>query len=140
MNTALIVGRLTRDPELRYTAAGTAVTHVSIAVDRPPRRGADGQPSPKQADFIDVTVWGAQAESVANYCHKGRRVGVEGRIEVRSYDDSQGVRRKGFCVVARSVQFLDWPRDHAEAEDPSEGAFEADEAAGKAAEEEDVPF
>ena len=59
---------------------------------------------------------------------------------MRSYDDSQGVRRKGFCVVARSVQFLDWPRDHAEAEDPSEGAFEADEAAGKAAEEEDVPF
>lgn len=101
-NSCVFIGRLVRDPELGHTSQGTAVTRFTIAVDRG-FVGADGQ---RQADFIDVVAWRDQAESVAKYLNKGRLVVVQGRLQIRSYDDSQGVRRKAAEIIAARVTFL----------------------------------
>lgn len=102
MNSVNLIGRLARDPELRYTPSGVAVTRLVIAVDRP----FTNQQGEREADFIDVVVWQKQAENCANYLSKGRQIGVEGRLQIRSYEDSQGIRRKAAEVVARHVEFL----------------------------------
>lgn len=102
LNETILVGRLTADPELKYTGKGTAVTKITLAVDGP-YKGDDGKP---KTVFVDVVVWGKQAESVANYKKKGEVVGVRGQIEVRSYEDSQSIRRKAFEIVADRVKFI----------------------------------
>ncbi|MDD4237755.1 MAG: single-stranded DNA-binding protein [Desulfotomaculaceae bacterium] len=102
LNRIILIGRLTKDPELRYTPNGVAVARFTLAVDR--RQAKDRE---KEADFIDIVVWQKQAENCANYIGKGRLVAVEGRLQVRSYDDSQGIRRKAAEVVAENVRFLD---------------------------------
>jgi single-strand DNA-binding protein len=100
----VLIGRLTKDPELRFTPGnGTAVTTFTIAVDRRFKR--EGQ---NEADFIPVVVWGKQAESTANYMNKGRLIGISGRIQTRSYEAKDGTRRYVTEVVAEEVQFLDW--------------------------------
>jgi len=103
LNKIILIGRLTRDPELRYTAGGVPVTKFNLAVDRP----FSNQKGEREADFIDIVVWRAQAETCANYLSKGRLVAVEGRLQIRSYDDNQGIRRKAADVVADNVRFLD---------------------------------
>lgn len=104
MNKVTLIGRLTKDPELKYTpGAGTAVTTFTIAVDR--RFTKDGQ---KEADFIPVVVWGKQAESTAQYVTKGKLIGVAGRIQVRTYDAKDGSKRYVTEVIAEEVQFLEW--------------------------------
>ena len=102
LNRIILIGRLTREPELRYTASGLAVANFTLAVDR--RVSKDRE---KETDFIDIVVWQKQAEICANYLGKGRMVAVDGRLQIRSYDDNQGIRRKVAEVVAESVRFLD---------------------------------
>lgn len=104
MNKVVLIGRLTKDPELRFTpGSGTAVATVTLAVDRRlPNK--DGQ---READFISVVIWGKSAENTANYMGKGRLMGVSGRIQTRSYDAKDGTKRYVTEVVAEEVQFLD---------------------------------
>ncbi|MDP4088177.1 MAG: single-stranded DNA-binding protein [Bacillota bacterium] len=104
MNKVVLIGRLTKDPELKFTpGSGTAVATVTLAVDRR-LPSKDGQ---READFIPVVIWGKQAETTANYMSKGRLLGVSGRIQVRSYDAKDGTKRYVTEVVAEEVQFLD---------------------------------
>lgn len=107
LNRVILIGRLTRDPELRYTPSGVPTARFNLAVDRP-FTDSQGQ---RGTDFIDIVTWRKLAETVANNLNKGRLVAVEGRLQIRSYDDSQGVRRKAAEVVAETVRFLDWPKD-----------------------------
>lgn len=104
MNKVVLIGRLTKDPELKYTpGSGTAVTTITLAVDR--RFSKDNQ---READFIPVVIWGKSAESTAQYMAKGRLMGVAGRIQTRSYEAKDGGRRYVTEVVAEEVQFLEW--------------------------------
>ncbi len=103
LNTVVLIGRLTRDPELRYTQNGIGVCTFNVAVNRPYK----GQSGEKQADFIDVVAWRQLAENVANYMTKGRLVAVEGRIQTRTYENQEGQKRKAVEVVANNVRFLD---------------------------------
>lgn len=103
INRVVLVGRLTKDPELRYTPNGVAVANFTIAVNRP----FSNQQGDRDADFIQVVVWRRQAENVANFVSKGSLVGVEGRIQTRSYDNNEGRRVYVTEVVADSVQFLE---------------------------------
>ncbi len=101
MNKAVLVGRLTKDPELRYTQTGIAVANFTIAVNR--RFAREGEPS---ADFIPVVVWQKAAENVAKYLSKGSQVAVDGRIQTSSYDNKEGQRVYRTDVVADQVEFL----------------------------------
>ena len=103
INRVVLVGRMTRDPELKRTAQGDAVTTFTLAVNRN-YTSKDGQ---EQADFINCVVWKKSAENVEKYCSKGSLVGVEGRIQTRSYDNSQGQKVYVVEVICDSVQFLD---------------------------------
>lgn len=102
INRVVLVGRMTRDPELRRTQQGDAVTSFTLAVNR--NYTKDGQ---QQADFINCIVWRKLAENVERYCSKGSLVGVEGRIQTRSYDNQQGQRIYVTEIVCDSVQFLE---------------------------------
>ena len=103
MNKVVLIGRLTKDPELKFTqGSGTAVATFTVAVDR--KFSKDGQ---KEADFIPIVVWGKQAESTANYMSKGKLIGISGRIQTRTYDAKDGTKRYVTEVVAEEVQFLD---------------------------------
>lgn len=101
MNRTILVGRLTADPELRTTPNGIATTRITVAVNRMPN--ANGE---RVADFINVVVWRRQAENVAKYCTKGSLVGIDGRIQTRSYDAQDGTRRYVTEVIADNVTFL----------------------------------
>ncbi|ECC0317009.1 single-stranded DNA-binding protein [Listeria monocytogenes] len=109
MNRVVLVGRLTKDPDLRYTPAGAAVATFTLAVNRP-FKNAQGE---QEADFINCVVWRKPAENVANFLKKGSMAGVDGRIQTRNYEDNDGKRVFVTEVVAESVQFLE-PRNHAE--------------------------
>ena len=102
LNKIVLIGRLTRDPELRYTQSGTAVASFTLAVDRG-FKNANGE---KETDFIDITVWKQQAENCANYLSKGKLVAVEGSLQIRSYEAKDGSKRKVAEVVANNVKFL----------------------------------
>lgn len=102
MNKCYIIGRMTKDPEVRYTQGGTAVATFTLAVDR--RVAKD---KPKEADFIPCVVWGKMADGVVkNYCHKGKQVAVEGRIQVRSYDAKDGTKRYVTEVIVNDLELL----------------------------------
>jgi single-strand DNA-binding protein len=102
MNKVMLIGRLTKDPELKFTPGnGTAVTTLTLAVDK--YNPSSGQ---READFISVVVWGKQAESTANYMSKGSLMAISGRIQTRSYDAKDGTKRYVTEVVASEVQFL----------------------------------
>lgn len=102
MNKVVLLGRLAKDPELRYTpGTNAAVCNFTVAVDRPFQTNGE-----RGADFIPVVVWNKQAENVKNYLSKGSQVAVEGRIQVRSYDDQNGQRRYVTEVIANSVEFV----------------------------------
>lgn len=104
LNKVVLIGRLTRDPELRYTSSGIAVTRFTLAVDR----SFTNQQGEREADFIPITVWRGQAETSAKYLNKGRLVAVSGRIQTGSYETPEGQRRYTTEVVADEVRFLDW--------------------------------
>ena len=130
INRVVLVGRLVRDPELRYTASGKAVSSFTLAVNR--RFGS--RQGEKEADFIDIVTWEKTAEACANYLKKGSQIALEGRLQIRSYDDSQGIRRKAAEVVANNVEFLGGrPPERDEADVPSGGG---EQSVG----EDDIPF
>lgn len=103
LNRVVLIGRLTKDPELRYTPNGVAVASFTLAVNRS-RPNAQGE---READFIPVVVWQKQAENCANYINKGSMVAIDGRLQVRTYDTQDGQRRWVTEVIAESVRFLD---------------------------------
>ncbi|KQN96868.1 single-stranded DNA-binding protein [Paenibacillus sp. Leaf72] len=112
LNRVILIGRLTRDPELRYTPAGVAVTQFSLAVDRPFTSG-HGE---READFIPIVVWRQLAETCANYLSKGRLTAVEGRIQVRNYENNEGKRVYVTEVIADNVRFLESARSKEQSE------------------------
>ena len=107
LNRVIIMGRLTRDPELRRTQSGTAVTSFSLAVDR----DFKSQSGEKETDFIDVVAWRSTAEFVAKYFTKGRMAVVEGRLQIRDWTDKDGNKRRTAEVVADNIYFGDSKRD-----------------------------
>jgi single-strand DNA-binding protein len=119
MNTVILIGRLTRDPELRYTNSGHAVANFTLAVDRPFSKE-------KETDFIPIIVWQKQAENCAEYLLKGSQVAVEGRLQVRGYEDKQGNKRTATEVVASSVQFLDTRKRERDLADQAADMFGGD--------------
>jgi single-strand DNA-binding protein len=107
LNHIVLIGRLTRDPEMKYTPSGVGVVNFSIAVDRP----FTNQAGEHETDFIDIVAWRKLAETVANHMTKGRLVAIEGRLQIRTYDAQDGSRRRVAEVVANEVRFLDRPKD-----------------------------
>ncbi|MPW26419.1 single-stranded DNA-binding protein [Alkalibaculum sp. M08DMB] len=102
MNKVMLVGRLTKAPELRYTSQGSPVAGFTLAIDR---RGKKDQK--KQADYISVIVWGSMGENSSKYLHKGSQAAIFGRLQTRSYNANDGTKRYVVEVVAEEVQFLD---------------------------------
>ena len=102
LNNIIVIGRLTRDPELRSTSNGVSVATFTLAVDRA-FKSASGE---KETDFIPVVVWRQQAETCASYLSKGKLVAVQGRLQIRSYEASDGSKRTAAEIAAESVQFL----------------------------------
>ena len=102
MNKVVLIGRLTKDPELRYTGNNNPVASFTLAVDR----SFSNQQGEREADFINIVVWNKQAENVKNYLSKGSQVAVDGRIQTRSYDDQNGQKRYVTEVVANNVEFM----------------------------------
>ena len=103
MNKVVLIGRITRDPELRFSpGTGIAISRFTIAVNR--RKKEDGT---QEADFIPCVAWRKQAENLANYQKKGNQIAVTGRIQTRSYDGKDGVKKYVTEVIAEEVQFLD---------------------------------
>ena len=103
LNRVILIGRLTKDPELRYTPAGVAVTQFTLACDRP----FTNNQGEREADFIPIVTWRQLAETCANYLRKGRLTAVEGRLQVRSYDNNEGRRVYVTEVIADNVRFLE---------------------------------
>lgn len=103
LNRVVLVGRLTRDPDLRYTASGRAVANFTIAVNRP----FTNQQGDREADFINCVIWNKPAENLANYMSKGNLIGIDGNLQSRSYDGQDGKRIYVTEVLAASVQFLE---------------------------------
>lgn len=120
LNKIVIMGRLTRDPELRRTQSGTAVTSFSVACDRD-YKAQDGE---KETDFIDVVAWRTTAEFVCKYFTKGRMAVVDGRLQIRNWTDKEGGKRRSAEVVADNVYFGDSkPKENHESAAPSGGDF-----------------
>ena len=107
LNNIIIMGRLTRDPELRRTQSGTAVTSFTMAVDR----DFKSQSGEKETDFIDVVAWRSTAEFVAKYFTKGRMAVVEGRLQIRDWTDKDGNKRRNAEVLADNIYFGDAKKD-----------------------------
>lgn len=102
LNRIVLIGRLTRDPELRFTPNGHAVCSFTLAVDRP----FTNQDGNRETDFINIVVWNKQGENCAQYLAKGRLAAVDGRLQIRSYDGNDGQRRYVTEVIADNVRFL----------------------------------
>src|ERR1700731_4394649 len=119
LNRVLLIGNLTRDPELRYTPKGTAVTEIGLAVNRV-YSGEDGEKK-EEVTFVDVTLWGRQAEVAQEYLKKGRPVFIEGRLQLDTWDDKQsGQKRSRLRVVAENMQMLGGGPPGAAADAPGE--------------------
>lgn len=129
LNRIILIGRLTRDPELRYVPSGQPVASFSLAVDRP----FANQQGERETDFIDIVAWRRLAEQVSQHLSKGRLVAVEGRLQIRSYETQDGQKRKVAEVVADGVRFLDRKATGVPAATAQAGEF-AEEI------EEEVPF
>jgi single-strand DNA-binding protein len=120
LNVAVLMGRLTKDPELRQTPNGVSVTTFTIAVDR--NYTPKGQE--RQADFIDIVAWRNTAEFVCKYFRKGQLVAVQGSIQTRSYTDRDGNKRKAVEIVADSVHFAESKRNDSPYQKSDDGGFE----------------
>ena len=129
LNSVIIMGRLTRDPEMRHTQNGTAVASLTLACDRDfkPKNGE------KETDFIDVVVWGKTAEFAANYFTKGRMAIVEGRLQARNWQDKDGNKRKSTEVVADRMYFGDSKQDGKKQTAPADDFAEIEDDG-------DIPF
>lgn len=107
MNKVILMGRLTKEPDVKYTQTGKVVTQFTLAVDRP-FKDANGN---KETDFIPVVVWGKAAELVGNSCQKGHRLLVDGRLQIRSYEAKDGSKRWVSEIIANSVEFVERKSD-----------------------------
>lgn len=141
LNRVILIGRLTRDPELRYTPSGVAVAQFTLAVDRP----FTNQQGEREADFIPIVTWRKLAETCANYLSKGRLTAVEGRIQVRNYENNEGRRVYVTEVVADNVRFLESKKEQEPQEkynpfgDPFHDPFENEEKPIEFSDD-DLPF
>jgi single-strand DNA-binding protein len=141
INRVVLVGRLTREPELRALPSGRSVCGLRVACNSA-RRDAEGE-FKERPNFFDITVYGAAADSVANYMHRGSRVGIDGRLDWREWETEDQQRRQAVSIVAETVQFLDNPgRERVEGADDGVGggAGESEALAGVAAEEGENDF
>lgn len=107
LNHVVLIGRLAKEPDLKYTPAGVAVTQFTLACDRPVAKDRA-----KEADFIPIVTWKQTAEACANYLKKGRLCAVEGRIQIRHYDNNEGKRVYVTEIIANNVRFLESSRDN----------------------------
>lgn len=124
MNRIILLGRLTKEPEVRYTNTGKVVASFTLAVDRP-FAGQDGQ---READFIPVVIWGKSAETIGNYVQKGHRLLVEGRLQIRSYDGKDGQKHWITEVIADRFEFIERAGDSAakpQAKPKAQNGFES---------------
>ncbi|MFC5406710.1 single-stranded DNA-binding protein [Cohnella soli] len=128
LNRVILIGRLTKDPELRYTPAGVAVTQFTLAVDRPFSSG--GNREEREADFIPIVTWRQLAETCANYLRKGRLAAVEGRIQVRNYENNEGRRVYVTEVIADNVRFLESANREGGGQAREEGGFSGSNNSG----------
>jgi single-strand DNA-binding protein len=133
MNKVVLIGRLTRDPELRYAQSGKAFCTFTLAVDRRFSKQNNNQPT---ADFIPCMAWDKLAEIIGNNLAKGRRVGVEGRLQTRTYDAKDGSKRSAFDVVLDELEFLD-PKGQGQ---QSQGQIQPQQAYQPALTDEEIPF
>ena len=140
INRVVLVGNLTKDPELRHTPGGTAVCTLRLAVNTRRKDGATGEWTEKP-NYFDITVWGNQAENCAQYLSKGRPVAVDGRLEWREWEAQDGTKRSKVDIVAQSVQFLD-SRGDAEsgAQYVPAGAAAAGDDFPSSPADDDIPF
>lgn len=136
LNRVILIGRLTRDPELRYTPSGVATTQFTLAVDRP----FSSQGGDREADFIPVVTWRQLAETCANYLRKGRLTAVEGRIQVRNYDNNEGKRVYVTEVIADNVRFLDRDNNESRPQQQSSGDPFSDDGKPISIADDDLPF
>jgi single-strand DNA-binding protein len=141
-NRVLLMGNLTRNPEIRYTPSGTAVADLGLAVNENFKNKA-GE-TVEQTCFVDVVVWGRQAETAAEYLHKGSPVFVEGRLQLDQWESQEGEKRSKLRVRADRVQFLGSPGKNSEfAETPADSAPQTPNvtpSAPEVADDDDVPF
>lgn len=107
MNKSILLGRIVKDPEVRYAQSGKCVTQFTLAVDRP-FKDAQGN---KETDFIPVVLWGKTAELVGNSCQKGHRLLVDGRLQIRSYEAKDGSKRWVSEIIANGVEFVERKSD-----------------------------
>ena len=133
MNHWVGIGRLTRDPEVRYTQSGKAYASFTLAIDR--RKSGDGN---QPADFIQCVAWEKTAEVISQYCTKGKKIAVEGRIQTRSYDAKDGAKRYVTEVVVNNMEFCDSKGSGTSSTAPPEqqGMFEGSRAVADS----DIPF
>jgi single-strand DNA-binding protein len=149
VNVVVITGNLTKDPELRSTPGGTAVCKLRVAVNSRRKDSSTGDWVDKP-NYFDVTVWGAQGENCANYLYKGRPVAVEGRLEWREWDASDGSgKRQAVEIIANTVQFLGSREDNpnrgngiqARSDVPADTSdFEGEKAGVGNSSDDDIPF
>ena len=137
MNRIILLGRLTKDPEVRYTNTGKVVAMFVLAVNRP-FTDANGQ---RDADFINVVIWGKQAEAVGNNVTKGQRLLVEGRLQIRSYEGNDGQKKFVAEVVAYNFEFIEKKGDKGTTAVPKNSQASPMESFGEAAPfTEEIPF
>ena len=142
MNKVILVGRITKDPELRSIQSGSSVVNFTIAVNRPVAQNADQNAN--NADFINCVIWNKQAENLAKYVKQGSLIGVEGRIQTRSYE-SNGTTRYITEVLCDNVQFLETKKDGTNGTtkvEQSDNSTDEDQYAGKinSVDDNDLPF
>ncbi len=138
VNKAILVGRLGKDPELKYTQSGTAVASFSLATNRS-WKGQDGQRQ-EETTWHNIVVWGRQAEVLKEYMSKGRQIYLEGRIANRSYDDKEGNKRYISEVVVEEFRFLGDRGDSGGGGGPQGPPTDPPPPSGKASEDDDLPF
>lgn len=114
MNKVFLIGNLTRDPDLRETASGVAVCSFTVAVSRN-YTNEDGE---RQTDFFNCTAWRGLAETIARYCKKGKKIAVVGSVQLRSYEDNEGIKRTAVDIIVQDTEFLSPKENDDEAETP----------------------
>lgn len=134
LNVVCLIGNLTKDPELRHTSGGTAVCALRIAVNT--RAQVDGEWQDKP-NYFDVIVWGNQGESAAQYLSKGRKVGINGRLQWREWESKEGQKRQTVEVVANQVQFL---TPKSESEGSGSGEYSGEPGRTYNPQDDDIPF
>ena len=135
LNTAIIMGRLVADPELRRTDSDISVTSFTLAVDRSYAKSA----TDRQTDFIDIVAWRNTADFVCKYFRKGQLVAVQGSIQTRTYTDKEGHKRKDFKVVASNVHFAE-PKREGKSVEPTKGPAIENNGSEEISFNDDLPF